>query len=159
MVSAQNVGFHGVMVFTRRGSRIGVSRFVSRHSALALFINVFQGWASSIQDTARRRSCPCSQAITARPSAMKHVTWGQRFLKNISALLNDHVAEYQQLRIALNNFWQFRRIQRCPYWTQVLLTRSQESQVMGQYECVAQLFASRRIRSKGISLNISVIYL
>src|SRR6266545_4428397 len=63
-----------------------------------------------------------------------------------SAFLNDRVAEYQQLRIALNKFWQFRRIQRCRYWTQVLLTRSQESQVVGQYECVAQLFALRRIR-------------
>src|SRR6266540_6323303 len=76
-----------------------------------------------------------------------------------TSLLNDRVAECQQLRIALNKFWQFRRIQRCRYWAQVLLTRSQESQVMGQYECVAQLFASRRIRPKGISLNISVIYL
>ena len=90
---------------------------------------------------------------------MKHVTLGQRFLKNISALLNDCVAEYQQLRIALNKFWQFRRIQRCRYWAQVLLTRPQESQVVGQYECVPQLFALRRIRPKGISLNISVLYL
>src|SRR6267143_3998661 len=62
------------------------------------------------------------------------------------ALLNDRVAEYQQLRIAPNKFWQFRRIQRCRYRTQVLLTRSQESQVVGQYECVVQLFALRRIR-------------
>ncbi len=42
MVSAQNVGFYRVIVFTRGGSRIGVSRFVSRRSDLALFIKVFQ---------------------------------------------------------------------------------------------------------------------
>ena len=90
-------------------------------------------------------------------SPLAHVR--EPFLKNISALLNDRVAEYQQLRIAPNKFWQFRRIQRCRYWTQVLLTRSQETQVVGQYACVAQLFALRRIRPNGISLNISVIYL